>query len=108
MRGNITRAILRNIEEITIDMIDLFEVYLEAGYGASSGKIQYLSEKKEREKIVRRRKREEWTRYRKFMYYLEQDGLLKKEISNNKIGYVLTKKGREKVKNESFQIISSS
>jgi len=104
MRGNITRAILRTIGEVTVDIIDLFDVYLEAGYGASSRKIQYLLDKKEKGRIVRRRKQEEWARYRKFMYYLEQDGLLKKKISNNKMRYILTKKGKEKIKNESLKI----
>lgn len=103
MKGNIMRAVLREIGELTIDMVDLFDVYLEAGYGASYGKIQYLLGQKEKGRIMRKRKREEWARYRKFMSYLERDGLLKKDNTDG-IKFTLTKKGREKIKKESLRI----
>ncbi|MEW6617220.1 MAG: CRISPR-associated endonuclease Cas2 [Patescibacteria group bacterium] len=100
MRGDITKAILKKIGETAVDMVDLFDVYLEAGYGASYGKIQYLLEKKEKNRLIRKKENERWGQYRKFISYLEQDGLLEREVVNKKTHFILTEKGKKKIKKE--------
>jgi len=103
MRGDITRAILKKIGETAVDMVDLFDVYLEAGHGASYGKIQYLLQQKDRNRLLRRKENERWNQYRKFINRLEQDGMLKRKILNKKTRFILTEKGKEKAKKESLQ-----
>ncbi len=98
MRGKILFSILKCVGETAVDMVDLFDVFLEAGYGASSGKINFLFEKKKQSRKKAKERAYERERYRKFLYKLKRDGLIEEKKMEGKRMIILTKKGREKYK----------
>jgi len=98
MRGRILFSVLKHIGESTGDIVDLFDVFLEAGYGSSSKKIDFLFEKRKRDREGAKRRAYERERYRRFFYKLKQDGLIQEKEINDKHMIFLTKKGREKYK----------
>jgi DNA-binding transcriptional regulator PaaX len=103
MRGEIAYKILDFFENKSAEMLDLLEVFLESGYGASAGKINYKFDLKQSarhsEKIHRERKR----KLQKYIYKLKKEGFIS-ENSFKKLS--LSKKGKEKFevlkKNKAF------
>lgn len=100
MKGDITLKILEFIGESTMNALDLTAAFLNAGYGASYGKIQYeFSKIKQKRTGVRdgienvSRERQRRKRFIDMLYSLKKDGLVK-EISRNSGLYLrLTVKG---------------
>ncbi len=95
MRGDVTRVILETIEDAAVGMSDLFVALLSAGYGASSGKIDYAISKRERARARRRlddlQEKQARERYSSILYKLKRDGLIiEKQLD-------LTGEGRKRV-----------
>jgi len=98
MKGRLLFSVLKHIGETAVDIVDLFDVFLIAGYGASSRKIDFLFEKKKRNREKAREQAYERERYRKFLYKLRLDGLIEEKKTEGKRMIFLTKKGKEKYK----------
>lgn len=92
-RGEKISAILEAVKEGVVDIATLFDVFIEAGYGASYGKIEYIYNKRlseqERKKYIRKEK----IKYAKFIWYLKKSNLIE-ETNDKKIQ--ITKKGKER------------
>lgn len=98
MRGKIIFSILDILEETAGSFGDLFIAYLNAGYGASAGKLSFelnkAQEARWKIKLKREKEAEKRKQCAKMIYYLKKSGLIaeKKGIFN------ITKRGREKKK----------
>ena len=86
---------------MAINTIDLFEVFLSVGYGASYGKFQYELSKKQRERdqksIEREMKNKAKQNYYNLIYQLKRGGLIEEKEKNNKKFFIITKKGKGKL-----------
>ena len=100
-KGDILFKILETIGGLTVGMVDLFDVFLSAGYGASYGKLQYeLSKKRgerERKSLEREIQKEAKQKYYNLIYKLKTSGLIEENKKDNKKLFILTKKGKEKL-----------
>lgn len=101
MKG-ITRKILETLAEGTLDFIDLQVAILEAGYGATPNKIEYVKrriskERNEAGKILAEIFKAN-VRYSNLLSKLKNDGLIKKTGSRHKSIIKITRKGLEKLK----------
>ncbi|TSA44075.1 CRISPR-associated endonuclease Cas2 [bacterium] len=99
MKGDILLKILMNIGNGVSELSDLFSAFLEAGYGASYGRIQYLSETRRNggETGFNNKEAEIRHRYSQLIYQLKKDGLIAE--SKEKSGsFSLTGRGKEKIK----------
>jgi len=98
MRGKILLTALEILKETAISQIDFFAAVLNAGYGASMGKLDYEYEKIQRareqaeatERELQRRKR----RLQVFISQMKHDGL----ISNYQGKIKISKKGKQKLR----------
>ncbi|MBI5306263.1 CRISPR-associated endonuclease Cas2 [Candidatus Wolfebacteria bacterium] len=101
MKGEITLKILEKIGEVSFGVADLCAAILSSGYGASYGKLQYEISKRQnardKKSIERQFKNIERQKYHKMIYKLKKDGLIKEEGSDKKF-FVITIKGKEKLK----------
>jgi len=100
-KGGITLKILEAVSDLAINTIDLFEVFLSVGYGASYGKFQYELSKKQRERdqksIEREMKNKAKQNYYNLIYQLKRGGLIEEKEKNNKKFFIITKKGKGKL-----------
>ncbi|MDP2704547.1 MAG: CRISPR-associated endonuclease Cas2 [bacterium] len=105
-RGDVTRVVLETIEDAAVGMGDLFAALLSAGYGASSGRIDYEISKRERARARRRLDslQEEKARERcaSVLYKLKRDGLIAEKQSRlagetAQKRFMLTKEGTRKL-----------
>jgi hypothetical protein len=94
MRGEIIYKLLSNLEERAIDMIDLIDVFISSGYGASMGKIEYEFSRKAVKRTENKRNKEKVRNIKKYLSKLEKNGLIIKN-SINKID--ITSKGKRKL-----------
>ena len=108
MKGEKTLEILELIGGVAVNLLDLTAAFLNAGYGASPGKIQYELDKlrgqRWDEKAKRENKREEillekqrLQRFYEILCRLEKDGLLEKTVESDKAFLTLTSKGKSKI-----------
>ncbi|MBM3257261.1 MAG: CRISPR-associated endonuclease Cas2 [Candidatus Liptonbacteria bacterium] len=83
MKGDFTIAVLERLAEAAMEMGDLTLAVLEAGYGASSGRILQAKEQIEMRRVRKRHEREQYDRIRKRCYnilaWLEQDGFIERK-----------------------------
>ena len=100
-KGDIILKILDAIEHFTFGVVDLFGTFLDAGYGASYGKIQYQSLKQRKDKdwvskeVELKRKAKQ--RYHSLIYKLKKDNLIKESAKGDKKFFIITKKGKDKL-----------
>ena len=100
-KGDIILKILDTIEHFTFGVVDLFGTFLDAGYGASYGKIQYQSLKQRKDKdwvskeVELKRKAKQ--RYHSLIYKLKKDNLIKESVKGDKKFFIITKKGKDKL-----------
>lgn len=99
MKGELTLRILEHIGDAAIGMFDLISAFLDAGYGASTGKILSEFDKKGGE---RSRKNAEYSkmklqrqRFSTMLCRLRNDGLIEEKINKNKPHVQLTSKGKQ-------------
>lgn len=99
MKGEITLKILEALRDSAMNIVDLADAFLSAGYGASYKRLQFEFSKKQKEREVsadgRRIKQELLNRYYSLLYKLKKDGLIKQTKNNKKL--LLTKKGLGKL-----------
>jgi len=92
MKGEITLKVLETIKDFVGEQADLFEAFLNAGYGVSAGKMRYEFDQVQKRKRQDLELRKIRRRYSNFISGLRSDGLIEKESFN------LTEKGRRKLK----------
>lgn len=97
MKGDFLLNILMRIGEGISDLTNLTGAFLEAGYGASSGRIEYIAEKRRDKKYFSDREKELNHQYSQLVYRLKKEGLIAE--SGEKSGAVhLTTLGKRKLK----------
>lgn len=98
-KGELMLKILEYIGDRAVDIYDIFEAQLAAGYSASFGKLEYEHNKRERKRENQRleikERRENQRQFLKYVSRLKQDGLLFKDKDKQ---ISLTPKGKEKIK----------
>lgn len=99
MKGDLTLKLLETIIESTGNALDVMAAVLNAGYGASTRKIEYELRRRRRLKnnahdAVARRAAQ---RYYNLLSYLKRDGLLEENIRASGKLLSLTKKGLERL-----------
>jgi DNA-binding PadR family transcriptional regulator len=96
MRGDVVFGILEALAGAAQGLVDIVEVILSAGYGASYGKLQKGLKEKERERAGRDLERRAKQRYYVMLSKLRAQGFIEiKRIKEKKV-FFITKKGREK------------
>lgn len=107
MRGEISYSILEFLEETVGGFGDLFTAYLNAGYGASYGKLSYELNKARRGRWEKQLKKEEEARRKnqcaKMISYLKKSGLIEEKEGV----FNITKKGRERKKRLKEKLLKS-
>ena len=97
MKGGVTLKILERVGEVGIELAELFDAILEAGYGASFSKIQYTRNKRLAERECSRASAQETARlhqrYATLLYKLKRDGLLQESQRGEGRFLALTRKG---------------
>ncbi|MDP3975254.1 MAG: CRISPR-associated endonuclease Cas2 [Candidatus Jorgensenbacteria bacterium] len=100
-KGDILLAVLARIAEGAGDATALFGAFVEAGYGASYGRVGYVARRNRAEvgRIERalQSERETTHKYRILLSALKRDGLI--EERPNKLGraFIITRRGIEKL-----------
>src|SRR3989304_9316755 len=97
MRGEKLFKILNILEDSAIGIANISASFLNAGYGASLGKMDYeynkLDRKADKYKLERAQKQESVLRLQKYLWKLKKDGL----IAENDSKIMITKKGKMKL-----------
>ena len=86
--------ILSFLEGGALSAIDLADVFIRSGYGASIGKIEYEFSKKGERRIKNQINQEKIRRIRKYLSKLDKEGFISKNLSE-KIN--LTREGKKKL-----------
>lgn len=89
--------LLESVGDLTINIIDFFEAFLKAGYGASPRKIESEFLKIKRGALQKEISGQTKHNYSNFIYRLKKDGLLKETKKANKKFFALTDKGKNKL-----------
>lgn len=97
MKGDILIKVLEAAGEGAVALSDLFGVFVEAGYGASYGKLAYELRERRRERARAESEREARERFQKLLYKLKKDGLIAAEGQRSMFRFLITKKGRGKL-----------
>lgn len=97
MKGDILLKVLQVAGEGAVTLSDLFVAFLEAGYGASYGKLEYelRIQRKERARAEEEQKARE--RFQKFFYKLKRDNLITTESSGMMPRFSITRRGRSRL-----------
>ena len=99
-KGEVLLKILDFVGDSAVEMCDVIEGTLAAGYGASFGKLESeykkRSDKRFNQKIKRDQNRESKKRLGKYMSKLKTDGLLVVVPDGNNL--ILSQKGKQKLK----------
>ena len=94
MRGDIAYKILGFLEDRGADVVDLMETFLESGYGATVGKIDYKYGLKQQKRQALKFERDKKRNLQKYIFKLRSDGLIVND-SSQKI--YLSVKGKKKL-----------
>ncbi len=101
MKGDFTIKLLEIIGEIAGSTTDLFAAFLEAGYGASQGRLRHelsrLENRRTSEATLRERHFRLRKRYRNLLDWLKRDELIKEYTRGNKKFFILTPRGKKKL-----------
>ena len=93
--------IARTGAEAVVGVADVMEAMIDAGYGASHGKLSRAMRKIEKrranEYLDREKRRREYQRYATMMYKLERDGLIVKKRKGAQTKVSLTSAGSKKL-----------
>lgn len=103
MRGEIIYNILESLGNIVKNQVDFTNAFLQAGYGASGGKINYEFHKIQKERINKEIKEQEVLKFKKYLSKLKSEGLI---LENESKQIYLSDKGKKKLNN--FQNLISS
>jgi DNA-binding PadR family transcriptional regulator len=97
MRGEITIKVLEAVKDAVVNVADLFDVFLTAGYGASLGKMRYMLAEKERIRDKEELRRKMQQRYYSMLYRLKQQGFIKTSPKKEGVVIRITRIGKEKL-----------
>ena len=103
VRRKILISVLEAIGDIPGTAADLFAVYLEAGYGASFSRLQYLTRKKEQARARRGELQKERRKFTKFMYELKRCGLVIEKENAGEHYPARTEKGKKELERLYFE-----
>ncbi len=96
MKGKLLLSFLEKIGETMVASSDFFAAFLAAGYGASMKKLEYELSKRqnarEREHYKFELERARQQRYRNFLQYLKDDGLIEEKMKGKEKFFTLTTK----------------
>src|SRR3989344_7457312 len=93
MRGDILYKILKTLKKTTQDQVDFVDAFISAGYGATSGKIEYKFQNIKKERKLRELKKKATIKFSKYLSKLKKDGLIKENDSRQ---IYLSEKGEKK------------
>lgn len=98
LHGKIVQRLLEGIGEAPGRLGDFLGAFLEAGYGASRGRLEYLERRYRYQRLKDRAKQDErrrlYQRYYMFMRHLRKQGLIESTGQGLKKIFSLTRKGR--------------
>ncbi|MFH1162282.1 MAG: CRISPR-associated endonuclease Cas2 [Candidatus Jorgensenbacteria bacterium] len=97
MRGDIVLKVLGIAGEGVATLSDLFCAFLEAGYGASYGRLEYQLRERRGECARAKDVRDARGRFQKLLYKLKKDGLIAAGDGRAAGRFSVTKKGRSKL-----------
>ena len=101
MRGDFTIKILEALQEQALASVDLLDVFLSAGYGASAGRMEFLAEQKRAEREVEKTQgnqtKVEYQRYYDILYRLKKQGFVEETKTEKKLLFWLSISGKEKL-----------
>lgn len=97
MKGDIIFKVLESVEKVALGFADLFEVFLEAGYGASLGNLEYRLRKKENKGTDEEEKQRIAQRYYSMLSRLKKEGFLEEPTIKNGRSFFLTSAGKKKL-----------
>jgi len=101
--GRIIFSILNVLSDVAMTPPIMIGAMLDAGYGASYGKLSRAADRIkddiDRSKVARRERRREYQRYSMMVRYLKQNGMLLEKRAEDGVKLYLTRKGREKLVN---------
>ena len=93
---------LEHISDVALGCADLTAVFLESGYGASMGKIEYEFFKRQDKRIKEQDKhleiKQRQQRFYNMLYKLKKDGLIEEDVKNKKSFFKITSKGKQRIK----------
>ncbi|MCR4328037.1 MAG: CRISPR-associated endonuclease Cas2 [Patescibacteria group bacterium] len=102
IRAKVSQKVLELISEGPALAIDILAAFLEAGYGASRGKMEYALDRRQDARAERQRERAEEMRLRQRYYTLvsrlKKDGLIAKEGNMKDKKLCITSQGLKKLK----------
>lgn len=97
MRGDIIFKVLESVEKATLGFADLFEVFLEAGYGASLGNLEYRLRKKENRRADEEERRRIAQNYYSTLSRLKKEGLVEEITTKRGRSFFITATGKRKL-----------
>jgi hypothetical protein len=96
MKGEIIYKILDSLSNEVVDYLDFTNAFLEAGYGATGGKIRYELSKIQNKKLYLQLNKQKANNFKKYFSKLKKDGLI---LKNNLDQIYLSEKGKKKLTN---------
>ncbi len=94
MRGDILLKILGFLENQSAEITDLFGAFLDAGYGASMGRVEHKYRIRHEKRYVQQINRDKKRHLQKYLFKLKTDGLILENASQQ---IKLSTKGRKKL-----------
>lgn len=102
MKGEFTIRILKALSETALDAADLFEAFLQSGYGASVGRIDYNRRLIRKRRSTADRENMEYNRLRRrylnLVAWLRNDELIFEEKKSGKRIFKISRQGLQKLK----------
>lgn len=98
MRGDITKLFLETLTETAESAGDIFIAFLNAGYGASYGKLERELEEVKAKRVGQEIERTLREKFNRMSYVLKEDGLVEKKGRGTTATFSITKKGERKLK----------
>src|SRR3989344_4465840 len=96
MRGEIIYKILKALENGLIDQIDFASAFLKAGYGVTSGKMEYEYSKIKSKRLRLQLMQQKINNFKKYLSKLKNEGII---LENNSKQIYLSNKGKKKLSN---------
>jgi hypothetical protein len=94
MKGEIIYKILNSLGDVILDQVDFMDAFLEAGYGASGGKIDYKFRKLQDKRISKQIENDKIIKFRKYLSKLKSEGLI---LENKSKQIYLSDNGKKKL-----------
>jgi len=96
-KGSLSLFVLEALCEGAMRASDLLGAFLDAGYGASYGKLRYELSRREAVRALHQRNARAMQRYHRLLYQLKRAGLVVSRPSSKGTAFSLTPRGRDKL-----------